>query len=59
MDILQYIFSLHFIYSPPSPPTPSNPQPPDNSKPSEPREGILVSDGSNEIHIVIDLPDTP
>ena len=56
---MQYIFSLHFVSPPPSPPAPSTLQPPDNPKPSRPREGILISDGSNEVHIVIDLPDTP
>ena len=59
MDILQHVFSLHFVSPPPSPLAPSNPQPPDNPKPSEPREGISVSDGSNKFHNVVDLPDTP
>ena len=58
MDILQYIFSLHFVSPPPSAPAPSNPQLPDNPKPSEPRKGILTSNGPNEVNIVIDLPDT-
>jgi len=59
MDILQYIFSLHFVSPIPSPPALSTPQPLDNPKPSGPREGIPVSDGSNEVHIAIDLPNRP
>jgi len=59
MDILQYIFSLHFVSSTPLLPAPSTPQPPDNPKPSRPRERISVSDGSNEVQIVIDLAHTP
>ena len=58
MDILQYIFSLDFVSLPPSPLALSTPQPLGKLKPSEPREGIPVSDGSNEVHIVIDLLDT-
>jgi len=59
MDNLQYIFSLHFVSPPPSPPAPSTAQPLDRPKPSGPREEISISDGSNEVHIVIDLPGTP
>ena len=59
IDILQYIFSLHFTSPPPSPLALSNLQLPDNLKPSEPRERIPLSDRLNEVHIVIDLPDKP
>jgi len=58
MDILQYIFSLHFVSPPPSLPAASTPYPPDNAEPSELREGIRLFDGSNEVHIVTDLPNT-
>ena len=59
MDILQYIFLLHFVSLRTSPPASGTSQPPDNLNPSGPREGIPVYDGSNEVHIVIDLPYTP
>jgi len=58
MDILQYIFSLHFVSPPPSPAILGASLPPDNQKPSGPTKGIPVSDGSNEVHIIVDLPDT-
>ena len=59
MDILYYIFSLHFVSPPTSPRASGTPQSPDNAKPSGPTERIPVPDGSNEVQIVIDLPNTP
>ena len=59
MDILQYIFSLHIVSPTPPPPASSIPQLPDNQKSSKTRAGIPISEGLNEIHIVIDLPNAP
>ena len=59
MDILQYIFSLHIVSPTSSPPVLSTPQPPDNPKSLGTRVGIPISEGSNEVHIVVDLHDTP
>ena len=59
MDILQYIFLLHIVSPTPSPPAPSTPQPLDNPKSYETRVGFPIYEGSNAVHIVINLPDTP
>jgi len=58
MDILQYKFSLRTVSPTPSPPAPNIPQLPNSPKSSGTKVGIPLSKGSNEVHIVIDLPDT-
>ena len=59
MDLLQYKFPLCFLSPPTSPPTLDAPQLPDSPESSRSVEGIALSNGSSEVHIVVDLSNTP
>ena len=58
MDTLRYISLLHFASPSPSSPTPGIPQSPNSPKSWRSRERIPLSNGSGEVHNVVDLPDT-
>ena len=54
METLQHVFPLHQAHPPPTAPVPVQ-EPPFPPAPDAP----VTSKGPGEVHVVVDLPDTP